>query len=51
VFAEAVALSLPVKVGALRGSDANRFYARHGFQLIEHGEFDNYYLRQPRNAP
>ncbi|GAB4061033.1 GNAT family N-acetyltransferase [Uliginosibacterium sediminicola] len=45
VFAEADALLLPVRVGALRGSEANRFYQRHGFVLVEQAEFDNYYLR------
>jgi GNAT superfamily N-acetyltransferase len=45
VFAQAESLRLPVKVGALRESDSNRFYARHGFQLVEQGEFDNYYVR------
>ncbi len=45
VFAQADGLGLPVRVGALRESDSNRFYARHGFQLVETGEFDNYYLR------
>jgi GNAT superfamily N-acetyltransferase len=50
VFAQADALDLPVKVGALRDSDSNRFYARHGFQLAERGEFDNYYLRPPQRV-
>ena len=50
VFAEANALSLPVRVGALRESASNRFYARHGFQLVEHDEFDNYYVRMCENA-
>jgi GNAT superfamily N-acetyltransferase len=45
VFTEAAALGLPVRVGALRESDSNRFYTRHGFQLVEQAEFDNYYLR------
>ena len=45
VFAQAESLCLPVKVGALRESESNHFYARHGFQLVEQGEFDNYYLR------
>ena len=45
VFAEANALSLPVRVGALRESASNRFYVRHGFQLVEHDEFDNYFVR------
>ena len=51
VFAQADARRLRVKVGALRQSDSNRFYARHGFQLVERGEFDIYYLRQPRSRP
>lgn len=45
VFAGADACRLPVRVGALRESDSNRFYLRHGFQLVEQDEFDNYYLR------
>ncbi|EHR70687.1 putative acetyltransferase [Burkholderiales bacterium JOSHI_001] len=45
VFNEADALGLPVRVGALRGSRSNNFYARHGFRLVEQAEFDNYYLR------
>ena len=51
VFAQAQSLHLPVKVGALRESESNRFYARHGFQLVEQSEFDNYYLRQAQSAP
>ena len=47
VFARADAARLPVRVGALRGSDSNRFYARHGFVLVEEAEFDNYYVRPP----
>jgi GNAT superfamily N-acetyltransferase len=50
VFAQAESLRLPVKVGALRQSDSNRFYARHGFQMTEQGEFDNYYVRLPEIA-
>ena len=45
VFAQADALGLPVRVGALKQSDSNRFYQRHGFELVEEGEFDLYYLR------
>lgn len=51
VFARADAAGLPVRVGALRGSDANRFYLRHGFVLEEQGEFDNYYRRACAHAP
>jgi GNAT superfamily N-acetyltransferase len=50
VFAQADTLGLPVRVGALRESDSNRFYLRHGFRLVEQAEFDNYYLR-PCNLP
>jgi hypothetical protein len=33
-------------VGALRGSDSNRFYLRHGFVLEKKmGEWDNTYVR------
>ena len=50
VFARADALGCGLRVGALRDSDANRFYARHGFQLVERGEWDNYYRRPPSPA-
>jgi len=45
VLARADASGLPVRVGALRGSDANRFYERHGFVMTERGEWDNHYVR------
>ena len=45
VFAHADALALPVRVSALRGSDANRFYVRHGFVLTERTEWDDHYVR------
>lgn len=45
VFADADARRQPLRVGALRGSDSNRFYARHGFQPVEEGEWDIYYVR------
>jgi GNAT superfamily N-acetyltransferase len=48
VFKEADALSLPLRVGALRGSDANRFYQRHGFEFLAEEEWDIYYLRPSR---
>jgi ribosomal protein S18 acetylase RimI-like enzyme len=47
VFAEADAQVLPLRVGALRESDSNRFYARHGFALVAQSEFDNEYQRMP----
>jgi GNAT superfamily N-acetyltransferase len=48
VFKEADGLSLPMRVGALRGSDANRFYQRHGFEFLAEEEWDIYYLRPSR---
>lgn len=51
VFAEADARGLPVRVGALRGSESNSFYRRHGFELVEEAQFDNYYVRTPRRVP
>ena len=45
VFDEARRLGLPVRVGALKQSDSNRFYQRHGFELVDEGEFDCYYVR------
>ena len=45
VIVEANALNFPVRVGALRESDSNQFYLAHGFQLVDEGEFDNYYIR------
>ena len=45
VFAHADRNGLSLRVGALKESDSNRFYIRHGFVLIEQSEFDNYYVR------
>ena len=50
VFEEADAQQLPLRVGALRESDSNRFYVRHGFEHVDESEFDLYYERQPRRA-
>ena len=38
------------RVGALRDSDANRFYRRHGFVTVSEDEWDIAYER-PRRAP
>ncbi|KIQ33771.1 GNAT family N-acetyltransferase [Pseudomonas viridiflava] len=46
ILSEADTCGKAVRVGALKGSDSNRFYIRHGFRLVESGEFDQYYLRQ-----
>jgi RimJ/RimL family protein N-acetyltransferase len=48
VFAQADAQAKPLRVGALRGSDSNRFYQRHGFELVEEADWDNYYVRACR---
>ena len=50
VIAEATAQGLAIRVGALRESDSNRFYVRHGFQLVEQTEFDNHYVRLSSSA-
>ena len=47
IFEEADRLGLPMRVSALRGSDSNRFYSRHGFVRAEETEWDIYYLRFP----
>ncbi|MBV8624243.1 MAG: GNAT family N-acetyltransferase [Herbaspirillum sp.] len=47
ILACADRLALPVRVGALRGSDANRFYQRHGFVQVDEEQWDIYYVRQP----
>lgn len=47
MFARADAQRLPIRVGALRGSDSNRFYQRHGFVQTDEREWDVYYVRQP----
>jgi GNAT superfamily N-acetyltransferase len=47
VFATADKQRMPIRLGALRGSDSNRFYQRHGFVQIDEAEWDIYYLRQP----
>ena len=50
VFAEADAQHLDIRVGALRDSASNRFYERHGFQLVERTAFDNHYVRVAQGA-
>ena len=47
VGAQADAELLPVELCALKGSDANRFYLRHGFVEVGEGEWDIDYLREP----
>ncbi len=50
VISQADRDGLSLRVGALKESDSNRFYARHGFVLVEQSEFDNYYIRHAVNA-
>ncbi|MBN3568537.1 GNAT family N-acetyltransferase [Burkholderia cenocepacia] len=50
IFAAADERRMPVRVGALRGSDSNRFYERHGFVRTDKAEWDIYYRREPGTA-
>jgi GNAT superfamily N-acetyltransferase len=50
IFAEADERGAALRVGALKQSDSNRFYERHGFERVEVGEWDNYYVRKPRGS-
>lgn len=45
ILAEAESKGCAVRVGALRGSDSNRFYTRHGFVQERQTEFDYHYVR------
>ena len=45
ILAEADKRGVPVLVGALKESSANRFYQRHGFLETSAGEWDIYYCR------
>ena len=47
VLAHADARHAGVRLGALRGSDANRFYVRHGFVQVDESEWDIHYARPP----
>jgi len=47
ILLEADRLGLPVRLGALRDSDSNRFYRRHGFVQTGESEWDIDYLRAP----
>ena len=48
ILEEADTANLPIKVGALNESASNRFYVGHGFELVEEGEWDNFYIRPPQ---
>ena len=45
LIAEANRAGLPIFLGALRESDSNRFYQRHGFQKQREDAWDIYYIR------
>lgn len=47
VFKSADVRRMPIRLGALRGSDSNRFYQRHGFVQTDEAEWDIYYVRHP----
>jgi GNAT superfamily N-acetyltransferase len=49
VCGEADRQQLPVELCALKRSDANRFYLRHGFVAIGEGAWDVDYLRLPQS--
>lgn len=48
LLSQADARQMPVRLGALRDSPANRFYQRHGFVPTAEDEWDIYYLRTPQ---
>lgn len=45
IIEEADAYNLAIRVTALKESDSNRFYMRHGFEKIEEEEWDIHYVR------
>ena len=47
IFSTADQLGLPISVTALRGSDSNSFYQRHGFKYQDETEWDINYIRKP----
>jgi GNAT superfamily N-acetyltransferase len=47
ICARADEQQLPVELLALKGSDANRFYLRHGFVATGEGDWDIDYVRMP----
>ena len=51
LLAQADAQGLPLRVGALRDSDSNRFYQRHGFVQVDESEWDIEYLRPAQAKP
>lgn len=50
LIARADAQNQPMHLVALRESDANRFYLRHGFVLVREDEWDLYYTRPAHSS-
>jgi GNAT superfamily N-acetyltransferase len=50
IIADADSQCVPIRLGALRGSDSNRFYLRHGFVQVDEAEWDVYYARRVGGA-
>jgi len=48
ILEEADAANLAVHVTALKESDSNRFYVRHGFEKIAEEEWDIHYVRSAK---
>ncbi|HEY1174046.1 MAG TPA: GNAT family N-acetyltransferase [Verrucomicrobiae bacterium] len=46
LIAQADAAQKAIHVGALRGSESNRFYQQHGFVPVREEEWDIYYVRE-----
>lgn len=51
LIAQADAALQSIHVGALRGSESNRFYQRHGFIQVREEEWDIYYVRDSVETP
>lgn len=48
IFSTADQQGLPISVTALRDSDSNTFYQKHGFKLQDETEWDINYIRMPK---
>lgn len=48
IFAKADAQATILRVAALRGSDANQFYKRRGFEFLDEEQWDIHYVRYPQ---
>ncbi|KKB62346.1 hypothetical protein WM40_17985 [Robbsia andropogonis] len=48
IIDQAAMLHLPIVLGALRGSESNAFYLRHGFVKTGEQDVDIYYVRSVR---